>query len=818
MDNQNNKYQEQEETIDIKALFFKFYRHWHYFVIAILVALSTAFIIIRYSERIYKVSATVLIRDESNTSLGAENLMEELELFSRRTNLENEIGVLRSYNMINNAISKLDFDVSYFSEGRIRSVQRYKDFPFRVELDSTSSQLIDVRFYLKSLSNGKYQIKAKQDDILVYDRVDNKVFRKKDEEVNINKTFNFYQPFKSENLAFTIYPQQVTNAHYKKSDKFYFVINDLDKVVEDYRNKITIESINRNASILELTVEGPVVEKEIDFINKLAEVYIGSGLDEKNQIAINTINFIDDQLTGIIESLQRTEKELELFRATNKIMDLSYAATNAFDKLEELESQRGIFILKTKYYEYILDYLENDNDIYQIVAPSAVGIDDPLLNNLIGELSKFNAEKNALSYSAKEKNPYLKVLGLKIESTKRSLVENINNLINSTKISVSDIDDRIAVIENSINRLPNTERRLVNIQRQFNLNDNIYTYLLEKRAEAGIAKASNTPDNRIVDNARVAGKGPVSPSIPLFFTVALVSAFIFPTIYIILKDILNDKIIDKKDLEDNTKIPILGAVGHSATGRAGIVIENPKSAIAESFRSLRINLQYLAAGKDKKVIAIISSISEEGKTFCAINLASILAFSGKKILLFGTDLRKPKIHDDFNIDNKIGLTTYLIGKCSVADMTQSSKVENLDIITSGPIPPNPAELLGIPPMDELMKQLKSRYDYIVLDTPPIGLVSDYFVLMKYVDVNIYIVRHNYTNKNLLSKINDLYDSGRINNLSIIINDIKPVGIGYGYGYRYGYGYGYGYGRHYGYYEDGMDKGENFIKRLFKRKN
>lgn len=808
MDNTANKYQEQEETIDIKAIFFKFYSHWHYFAITILLALLTSYTIIRYSQRIYKVSTTILIRDESNTSLGAENLLEGLELFNRRTNIENEIGILISYYMINKAISKLDFDVSYFSEGRIRSVQRYKDFPFRIELDSTNNRIIDIRFYIKILSDKKYQIKAKKNGIKLYNPVDNKVNSIKDSGVNINETLNFYEQYKSENLAFTIYPQQVKNTYYKESDKFYFLINDLNNVIEDYRNKIKIEPINRDASILELLIEGPVVEKEIDFLNKLAEVYIESGLNEKNQIAINTINFIDEQLTGITESLQQIEKELALFRTDNKIMDLSYAATNAFDKLEKLESERAMFILKTKYYEYILEHLEKNNNVHSIIAPSAVGIADPLLNKLIDELSKYNAEKAALTYSTKEKNPYLNVLNLKIENIQRSLVENVNNLINSIKISVNDINDRIAVIEQSISKLPTTERRLVNIQRKFNLNDNIYTYLLEKRAEAGIAKASNTPDNRIVDRARLTSKSPIRPNTPLIFTLALIFAFISPIIVIIFKDILNDKIINKKDIEDKTNIPILGTVGHSDKSSAAAVIDNPKSAISESFRSLRINLQYMAAGKEKKTIAMISSISAEGKTFCASNLARILSFSGKKTLLFGTDMRKPQIYLDFNIDNKIGLSTYLIGKCKVDEMIKSNIIENMDIIPSGPIPPNPAELLGISKMDELMKQLKSRYDYLVLDTPPISLVSDFFVLMKHVDVNIYIVRHNYTNKNLLSKINELYENGRINNLSIIINDIKPVGIGYGYEY--------GYGHNYGYYEDGIDRKSNFIKRLFRK--
>jgi tyrosine-protein kinase Etk/Wzc len=393
-----------------------------------------------------------------------------------------------------------------------------------------------------------------------------------------------------------------------------------------------------------------------------------------------------------------------------------------------------------------------------------------------------------------------------------SLNENVRNIVQVSKISQKELDRRLSEIQSEVGSLPETERQLLNIQRKFNVNDRIYTFLLEKRAEAAISKASNIPSNSILDRARKASM--VYPKPSMNFTIAFLIGLLLPVLIILIRDYFDDKIHSRADIESLTDVPILGVISHSTEKYNTIVISRPKSIIAETFRSLRTNLQFIAAEKDKRVFTITSTLSGEGKTFTAINMASIFALSGKKTLLLSCDLRKPKLYDDFNLNNEKGMTTYLVGRCSVNDIVQSSGYEFLDIVTSGPVPPNPSELLESKRMNELMEEMRQEYDFIVIDSPPVGLVTDAVFLMKQSDANIYVVRQNYSSKHAMSTLNDLVRSTGLKNITIAVNDVDFTDRAYGRT-GYGYGYGYGYGNEYGYYYGGENEGKKKSKKRWK---
>ena len=370
---------------------------------------------------------------------------------------------------------------------------------------------------------------------------------------------------------------------------------------------------------------------------------------------------------------------------------------------------------------------------------------------------------------------------------------------------MADMDKRIVEVEKEARKLPATERELIGIERKFNLNNDIYTYLLEKRAESGIAQASNIPNNKILDIARVDNAAKVSPKNSMNYMIALVIGLAIPLVIILMFDYFNNKIIDKSDIENNTNVPIMGSIGHNHDESDLPIVQNPKSSIAESFRSIRTNIQYLLPEKERNIILISSTISGEGKTFVATNLSIIIAMSGKKTLLMGLDLRKPKIHNDFNVNNDVGLSTYLINETSYEDVIRPTDIENLYIATSGPIPPNPAELLEKPLMKDFFDKAREEFDYVILDTPPVAIVTDAILLTQFTDTNIFIVRQKYSSKNVIQYIDELYNKKNIKNLSLLVNDVKIPSYGYGYDYYlgYSYGYGYGYGQHYGqgYYGD-----------------
>ncbi|OFX21439.1 MAG: hypothetical protein A2033_13020 [Bacteroidetes bacterium GWA2_31_9] len=771
----------------------------------IFITLSVAYFINRYTETKFNISTSILVKDkESAMSGGVEGMIEEMGLFrrSRKKSVENEMGILQSYEIISRTINELeDFTISYFSIGRINTPERYKTSPFKVIIDTTLEQYLGTKIYLTLLNNNEF--------ILDFDNV----------EIPKKKLF-FGEKYISEKFRFTI----IKNSEFFTSfeelpDKYYFTFNNLNSLTKLYKSKLSIELNDKKGTILFLASNGVNSFKEADFLNKLGEVYIRYGLEEKNQITQNAIRFIDSQLNEISDSLKIAENELLNFKISNSVVNIEKEGEMIFNQLEKIQNEKIILDIKAKYYNYLLKYIEGKNNFKDIISPSIMGIDDQLLNSLISNLSQYYSEKEILLYSANENTPTVNLINIKIQNTKDALAENVKNLINTTQMSVEDVDKRMSKIDIEMSKLPVTQRELINVQRKFNLSDNIYNYLLEKRAEAGIAQASNIPDNRIIDIARPENAVQISPKKSLNYMIALVIGLLIPLIIIIIIDFLNNKIVERKDIEDKTDIPIIGSIGHNNKDTDLVVNDKPKSSISESFRTLRTNLQYVLRNKESYIISITSSISGEGKTFCAINLGSIIAISNKKTLLVGLDLRKPKLHKDLNIPNDLGMSSFLIGKSNIDDIIIKTPVENLYVIPSGPIPPNPAELIESEKFAEFIKLAKEKFDYIILDTPPVALVTDALLLTKYSDANIFVIRQNFSSKSVVNLVNDLLKNKEILNLSIIINDVQiPSYYGiYGkYNYSYGGYYSYGYGASYGggYYEDDVKPSKSIFQKFF----
>jgi capsular exopolysaccharide synthesis family protein len=455
----------------------------------------------------------------------------------------------------------------------------------------------------------------------------------------------------------------------------------------------------------------------------------------------------------------------------------------ALDQLQELERDKGNTMIKFKYYQYISDYFNNNKEISDLIAPSSMGIEDELLNNLILELTTLNGERASIIENNQEKSPYLKQINIKIDNLKNTISENIKYIINTTEIALKDIDSRINAINSEINKLPTTQRQLLGFERKFNLNDAIYTFLLQRRAEAQIAKASNMPGAVIIEPTDLIGGGPISPKKNMVYILGLLLGVLLPFAAFRARDILQNKITENTEINKLTDIPILGKV-YQNTKKVELVVQNfPKSHIAESFRIVRTGLNYFLNNNTSSILVITSTYGQEGKSFISCNLASTLALINKKTILLGFDLRKPKVYDRLNINNNIGISSYLSNQAKFEEILQHSNIENLDVITSGPIPPNPSELIASDKTKYLFDLLRIKYEYIVVDTPPIGLLSDTYTLMDKADLNIYVVRQNQTPRREFQYIiNDLKEK-RIKNLCLIVNDIPLIKKSkYGYDY------------------------------------
>ena len=770
-----------DRKININELIHKLAAKWYYFLIAVAILVPLACAYIYFADNTYLVRASILLNSEVKNGLNSEKFLKGMELMTSHTEIEDEVGILKSYNLSESTIRKLNFGITYYARKNFRSTQPLSaGYPFLIVLDSTVNQIVGVPFYIKKLSDSTYSIQGSASQASTFNFYTNKSAETVTN-ISIDEIELIGKSYANKNLGFTV---KFNPKYYKGWDsEYYFVIHNLNTLADSYREALEIKPISRESNIVEVSLKVKNPEKGILLLNTLLEVYRTNELYKKNQLGLKTIKFIDDQLGGVSDELRQVESSLESFRSRNNILDISTTAENLNRNLDKLDGDKAMLEQKLKYYKYIASSLEKENNVKNIGAPSTFGLEDPLLNSLLIELARLHQERIGLNYSTKEGNPVAEVLELKIASAKKALIENVNNFIEPSIQALNDLNGRIRELKSNVQGLPRSERELVSIKRRFDFNDNVYNYLLEKRAEAGIAIASNTVEKTIVDRAKQVGAGPVAPNKKLILAITTLFGLVFSVGLIIFKDVINDNIISIKDVEQNSRIPVVGTISHgSKSERASVIVAQGKSAIGESFRSLRVNLQYLTLGSENNVIGITSSGESEGKTFCSVNLAAAMAQSGKRTIVIDSDMRRPKVAASFRLKNERGLSSYLIGSCSIKDIINPTAIKGLDVITSGPIPPNPLDLIGLPRMEELIRTLKETYTAIIIDSPPIGFVSEYIILMRHMNANIYVVRSNCTNRFQLEKINKLYEDKKIKNVSILLNDFKSSVNGYNYVY------------------------------------
>lgn len=785
-----------QQKTDYKELFYKLYQHRKWFLISITVLVALAFLFNKITANIYKNQTTLLLQEqEKNSFLSGENIMQGFGLFAGNKNIENEIGILQSFTLINDAIIHLNLETSFFQEdylfGKLlemdflrRDKEIYKESPIRISIDQSSLQPIDLPFHFRIIDDKKIKIEAYGTGIPIYSYIEDDVMHIADT-VSINGIYNFEDEIKGKNFNFKIH-LKTNDINSWRKEKSYFVFHDLNLLTLGYQSQISAINTSKTSSLVVISMEGENKYKISDFLNTLSNAYLDRNLEKKNRIAINTVKFIDSQISEVSDSLSIAESKLQNFRTTNQVMDISFQGQKSFEKMGELESQRALLLMQQKYYDYIRDYFNRNNDMSDLIAPSSMGVQDPLLNQLILDLIALNTERTNLLNRGNTKNLFLNNIEIQIGNLKKTINENISNNAATTLIAIQDINNRVARISSQMSRLPSTERQLFGIERKFKLNDAIYTFLLQKRSEAQIARASNAPDYEVVDPARHITSSIIYPKRSLNLIIAGIGGLLIPFIIIMISEFLNMKISSKKELESFTDLPIIGHVFHNESKNKIVITESSNSPISESFRSIRTNLQFYSKGKEKQVILITSSYSGEGKSFIAQNLASVFALFGKKTLLIGFDMRRPKMYQDLNLSNKVGMSTALINQASVEEIIQQTQIENLDYISAGPVPPNPLELISSDMTGAVFSELKQLYDYIIIDSPPVGIVSDAYLLTKHADVTLYVVRQGFTHKEAFTNNIKHLKEKKIPSVSFILNDVKAKGMAYDYGYEYTY--------------------------------
>ena len=777
----------EEESIDLKAYIFRLLRFWYIYPITLIIGILIAFFYIKTSIPIYRVGASLLIKDEKSLMDADAIIQNAVSPFSSMAEykLRNEIEILHSYALAERTIRELDFTISYYEKNNYNTTEIYKNSPFVILFDSAHVQIPEIEINVQKIQNGKYHIWASSEECATYLFFTNEI-KQIIYNYELEDTIDAGNYYTNSYFKFKIVEKQNI-----QTDKNYiFRFRTLESLVQEFR-QIQIEDI-KYSSVIKINYDGANVSKSVDYLNKLIDVYLNRGVEKKNTIAVNTIEFIDSQIKTIADSLRKAEANLESYRSSQQVMNIDFQSQQAYQNLEKLQNQKAELILKQKYYTYLQEYLTNNKDFQDIIAPSSMGVDDQLLNNLIIELTRLYSEKVDIMVNSKKDNPYLESVKMKIENQKNTLLENILNSIDRANISLNDINERIEKLTIEVQNLPETQRQLFTYEREFQLQDAIYTFLLKKKSELQIAKASNFPENEVIDYPKLVNPGPISPNKKIILLLGMILGLGLPVSFILLYDYFNDKIVDISDIEKIIDKPILGNIIHNKEKDQLVVHNLPNSIIAESFRSLRTNFQYVLGEIKSPVIMITSTMMEEGKSFVSLNLASSFALYEKKVVLLSFDLRRPSVSKLMKLYNDYGISTYLSGNCTLDEIIFETEIPNLNLIPTGPIPPNPSELIASSKTKGLFAELKERFDYIIIDTPPVGIVSDALLLEKFADRNVFIVRHNYSRKKMISHLFTSLEKKKIKNINVIINDINTKNKSYSYNYGYGYGYSYDY--------------------------
>jgi capsular exopolysaccharide synthesis family protein len=768
------------DDIDLMRYVSLFISNWLWIAGSLFIALATAYVVNHYAQRVYNVKSTMLIKEQETSGVVAS--MDQIfagDLYNPYPNLNDEVAILTSYTLNRRVIEELpEHHIAYFPVARhgIPWQRTYGTSPFilrKLDDNQPEGKVMTIRF----AGPDSYRIEVSSDK---------KGKKTDDDEDRILKTG---EPYNFHGFNFVLELRDSTRRLYA-GQRWHVWFESADALASRYRSSLKVEPVEDYARVFTLSFDGYSPQQGADYLNALMEMYILQGKEWKSRAADNTISFIEAQLGLISDSLRVAENTMENFRLNNRFVDLTLEGTLVLERLEKFEGEKNQLEMQMQYFEYLLDYIDSREENEAIISPGVMGVTDPVLVKLVDEFSVLQQQKKQMVFTVNENQPQVQLMNQRLEDARLALRENVNSTISQLKLSVTNVNQRIAAVEKELSRLPGTERRLITIQRKFDLNNSVYTYLLERRAEAGIAKASQITDNRIIDRAMAQNTVKVKPKEMKNYLTALLLGLLIPMGLIVIFDLMNNKIIGRHDIERLTRAPIIGYISHSDYHVEDPVAQKPGSTLAESFRAVRTSLAFYTGQTKCPVIIISSPVSGEGKTFVSVNLATIISMMNKKVLIVGLDLRKPRVHAILRAGNGHGMSEYLSSSATFEEVIVPTEIENLWFAPSGPVPPNPAELIGSARMAEFIARARSEYDTVIIDTPPVGIVTDALLLSQMANVSLFVVRQRYTTRGSVQLLDEIYRKGEMSNVAMVVNDISTSGY-YGYGLRYGYSLGYG---------------------------
>lgn len=745
------------EKIQVEKILAKAAQYWPLFVITAIIFLAVAFVYLKYVTPVYKIRAKVFINNDKGKA-SQESLFQGFGMNNGSAETDNEIEVMKSRMLMQEVVQHLQLNVRYFTNSSFKETELYDRAPVKAILLNGNDTKTSYAYTFNGSSGDNFLIT--------------------DGDKKWEGRFGDTIPLPAGSV---VIQKRTPVNEISHSKELEIRFSPVEATADWHVSTLDIQPVKPQVSIVNMYINDNIPARGEDVLNTLIAVYLQANIQDKNKIADGTIEFIDDRVQLLENELKNIEEKIEVFKRENKIIDFKdqsktlLSTTNEYSKqLTEQEVQLDII-------KSLEEYLQTHPEK---IVPSTFLIQDITLTNTIQRYNLLLTQKQNLLVSSTEQNPYVRSIYKELGA----LREDMKNNLASIKRSLTITRDRLMQKANSLNtgiqEVPGNERTFLEFSRRQSVLQELYLYLLKQREETAISKAATSANAQVLEPARKEG-GPVFPKKSRVYLTALVIGLLIPSTIVIGKEVFNVRVKTTDDITSLTDISVIGQIGHNKDKSIVAVHKGSKTVLSEQFRALRTNTQFLLTGTENKVIMITSSMGGEGKSFVSINLSNTLALSGSRVVLMELDLRKPKISHHLGIDSRFGFSDYAIGKAGINDIIVPSGVhESFNIIPSGAIPPNPSELIMLPKIETLFQELRKRFDFIIIDTSPVGLVTDAQLLGRYADAVLYMVRQNYTYKQQVRMADELHRKAKLPSMSIVLNDVKNGSMAYGYGNGY----------------------------------
>jgi capsular exopolysaccharide synthesis family protein len=771
-----DQFQNQADSgLTIKDLLFKYLRFLPLFIISIALALLVAYIYLRYTTPVYASSGALIVKDDNGTSANSGDRFQQLFVLDNSMNLKNEIEIIRSRPLLKRVVENLNLNLTYYVVGKIKESNIYTACPFRVQALQIADSNISFTLHIKIENN--------------------KSFRLNDDP----KLLSFGQTFENNNGIFKIIYNPVNSL----SNEYKVVWSPTESIVSVIAKNLTVAP-GTSAGIIHIGLESDNPQLAADFITDLMKEYQVATREDKNETNRRMLDFIDTRMKGVEKELDSVTFRLLAYQRENNMINPEMQSGNYFSKLISTDEGITAQLEKDNTADMLDSYLRNEQNAYTLV-PSTLGLDDGTLSVMVSAYNVAQLERKSLiDANIPESNLRVKQKEDEIERLRINILESIKNQRRFISTTISNLQRQNSKAQAQVKSLPIKEQNLLEIKTKQQTKQTVYNLLLEKREQTAISLAGTISNMKVIEEAHP-NPLPIKPKPSTVYLISLVAGLALPALFVFGIEIFNDKVNSRHDIEKATSVAIVGEVGHSYLDDKMVVKPNNRSIVAEQFRIIRSNLQYVMTNTKKPVILVTSSFSGEGKSFISTNLGAVMALANKKTIILEFDIRKPKVLSHLGIPKKPGITNYLLGTVTLEQLPiPVPGYENLYVLACGPIPPNPSELLLEPKIAEIFAYLKENFDVIIVDSAPVGMVSDAMTLSAFADSTLYITRQGHTYKKQITLLDEFHTQRKLPKMSIILNDVKLT-TGYGY-YGYGrYGYGYGYSAKSGYFTDDAPK-------------